>query len=375
MHTTLACHLICESDSAHLLQLYAGFAELTRQHRITVTAEKARSYRGSLYSPPLLRVIVDGRRHVVYDTSDDHQLAASVNLDAVDLYFKRSYRGAYLRGLPNGHKVRPLGLNYAVYSPSDFLYRRALWSGRLSDMLSHSLRANRRLSSWLNLHTSVATSHIGMYEGWPRLNHDPRILFVTQCWPLDRSRDARHRSDRDDINQARAACVRALRREFRSRFVGGIIPDAYARREFPDVLLADGAASHKRRYLAAMHDSDICVATAGLQGSNGWKLGEYVAAAKAIVTERLRNEVPGGFRSEDNYLEFSTPDGCVQAAARLVDDPALRWQMMVNNMRYYAQYLRPDMLIWQSLSAVVELDAMALTFLQMSAASPVPVAG
>lgn len=39
-------------------------------------------------------------------------------------------------------------------------------------------------------------------------------------------------------------------------------------------------------------ESDICITTTGLHRSIGWKFAEYIAASKAIVTEKL-NYSPG----------------------------------------------------------------------------------
>jgi hypothetical protein len=112
----------------------------------------------------------------------------------------------------------------------------------------------------------------------------------------------------------------------------------------------------KKTYLSLMHGSSICIATTGLEGSVGWKLGEYVAAAKAIVSEPLRSVQPGDFRPGRNYLEFRTPEQCVDAVQRLVDDPAHRLDMMRKNAAYYAAYVRPDALVWNALNnAVVAL--------------------
>ena len=45
-----------------------------------------------------------------------------------------------------------------------------------------------------------------------------------------------------------------------------------------------------------------------------------MAFSKAILTEKLIYGVPGDFESERNYLEFASPETCVDAAIRLVED-------------------------------------------------------
>jgi hypothetical protein len=96
------------------------------------------------------------------------------------------------------------------------------------------------------------------------------------------------------------------------------------------------------------------VATTGLHGSTGWKLAEYVAFAKAIVSERLVYEVPGAFAPGRNYIEFTSPEECLNGAVRLIEDGALRQQLMQNNAAYYRDYLRPDALVRNALQTALE---------------------
>jgi hypothetical protein len=46
-----------------------------------------------------------------------------------------------------------------------------------------------------------------------------------------------------------------------------------------------------------------------------------------------------------NFIEFTSPEECVSGAVRLIEDPALRRQIMQNNWAYYRDYLRPDVLV------------------------------
>lgn len=70
--------------------------------------------------------------------------------------------------------------------------------------------------------------------------------------------------------------------------------NACARRLCPELIVPDKLTG-KRAYLHRMQHTEICVASTGLHGSTGWKLAEYVAAGRAIVTEPLRYTLPGGF--------------------------------------------------------------------------------
>lgn len=96
------------------------------------------------------------------------------------------------------------------------------------------------------------------------------------------------------------------------------------------------------------------MATTGLHGSIGWKLAEYVAFSKAIVSEQLIYDVPGPFAAGRNYIEFTSPEECLNGALRLIEDMALRKQVMQSNADYYRDYLRPDALVRNALKTALE---------------------
>ena len=77
-----------------------------------------------------------------------------------------------------------------------------------------------------------------------------------------------------------------------------------------------------------------------------------MAAAKAIVNERLHYSVTGDFTEGVHYLSFETVEECLAAVQKLVEDPHLRLSMKQANARYYSQYLRPDMLVKNTLELV-----------------------
>ena len=123
------------------------------------------------------------------------------------------------------------------------------------------------------------------------------------------------------------------------------------------MVVTDNTVTSKRSYLTLMKRHPVCVATTGLHGSNGWKLAEYVACARAVLTEPLRYEVPGSFSRNQNYLEFTTPGECLQRAEELMLDDTVRTRLMRNNADYYRSSLRPDALVFNALSLALAQGA------------------
>src|SRR3712207_7964514 len=53
----------------------------------------------------------------------------------------------------------------------------------------------------------------------------------------------------------------------------------------------------------------------------------YTTLFRSIVSEKLNYRVPGSFEAGRHYLEFTTPEECAAAAAKLVHDRDLRVAM------------------------------------------------
>jgi hypothetical protein len=359
--SAIACRLLYSSASPHLQQLYTGFRLLQRSGFLRLSQRARRSPVTYASDAPHLRgaghahldALVGGKLRLHFDTHDAHEIATD-ELENCDFYFKRSYLPAALESLPAQQraKVMPLGMNYRVLPDiaDGFAVRRALsmsgFSRATLSPLKHALDTRNRLGFQPRLR---------QMESAPDPGAAPNVLFLVAAYDPydDPTRTQEKIDDRIFINETRARCIRLLREALGPRFTGGFGSNPFTRQNYPDLLWPDSAS--QENYLRVLRSFPICVASTGLHGSTGWKLAEYVAFAKAIVSERLVYDVPGGFDSGKNYLEFGSPEECVHAAIRLIEEPELRRAMMRNNAAYYRDYLRPDALVKNALTRALEL--------------------
>jgi hypothetical protein len=356
----LTCHLFVQSNLAHLQQVYTGFHRLHRRGVIRLSQTLIAPTTNDPARPPHLRdawrahlqVVVNDRLKLFYDVHDSFEID-ELALARSDAYFKRSYAPHFARTPAYRGKVFPLGLNYHVFDdaadPFD-LQRMALedsWSERLVTALRYT-----GLDRWLPL---VYLPRVSNTQGHPDYTAEPRALFMTRAYAPEAAPSPEKAAERERLNAMRANCIRALRAAFGARFYGGFEVEPYAQTHYPDCLIPAEHMARKRRYLRLLADFPIGVTTRGLHDSNGWKLAEYVACARAIVTERLAYQPPGPFACGSNYLEFTSPEECVAAVAQLFDQPALRHQLMTNNYRYYHAYLKPEALVLNSLATALSL--------------------
>ena len=356
----LRCRLIVWSYSSHTSQVSTGLVMRARQGLIRLSQEVRKT------SPELpgrlrrareahLLLVVNDSLKLYFDMHDSRELDEEA-LDTCDVYFKRGFAPD---SIPLRHraKVLPLGLNYEIY-PSGFdrleAARRVVLARGPADRIGKLARAA------LSLMTGKTT--MGRYRpevssmcAPPDPGRAPRVLFMTRVWDPDEiTNDSPQKiASRIAINEMRAECILRLRRELGARFTGGLQHTEYARRRFPAALLEEDRLSEKGEYLRLLKTFPICIATTGLHDSNGWKLAEYVAFSKAIVTEPLCHCVPGDFSEGRNFLVFHSTAECVEKIAMLIEQPGLMRSIMENNWRYYHTYLRPDLLVKHALDAAL----------------------
>ena len=153
----------------------------------------------------------------------------------------------------------------------------------------------------------------------------------------------------DKINNKRIRIIRLLKEQYGDLFVGGVHLSKLVLQYAPDLVLPKVLTTRKH-YLMVMKDADICIGTLGLHQSTGWKTAEYVAACKGIVNERLAYSTLGPFVENINYFSFIDAEECCLQVEKLFSDPDKLYAMKKANYDYYSKYLRPDLLVLNTLN-------------------------
>lgn len=352
--------LECRSNSMHLAQLYTGFGELEGSGVITCDWIVSGQHSAYRYSTPYLEARLNDDLVMLYDETDDFCISESIDFSKIDFLLKRSFNPTYVVTHPFAQKILPLGLNYFVLGKHDRRVHRVLRAKNDWPKLRHLLKV--MIPSRLQFLTSTPSTavQISNYEYVPDILSSPKVLFITQLWRPSRVSSPELKEDRERINQMRVELVKLLRQEFKSHFIGGLVANDYAVEHHKDCVIENTELTKKQNFIQLVKDSPICVTSNGLLGSIGYRFAEYIAASRAVVSERNVNRVYGDFQVGRNHLDFTTPEECVEQTMRLFNDDAFRGQMMWNNYLYYHRYLRPDMVVLNSLYDVLEASGLQI---------------
>jgi hypothetical protein len=345
------CSLHCYSNSGHISKLLTGYALLRRAGAVTLSQQCLIGNAFDVSKPQHLRdarlahllIVVNGSVKLFYDNHDSYEIDGDM-AEGVDFYFKRSYSRPRI---PDSiaSKVFPLGLNYPLYPDSIDALECERLQAFAEGFSSPYSPFNQSIPSLFR--PTPANMHSAPVE-----DLNPKVLFMTRvCDPFDhKERSDEKARARIRMNETRASCVEALRREFRDNFLGGFERTDYAVKNYGEFVWEDDEISLKENYIKLLGAYPICVSTEGHHRSVCWKLGEYVAFSKAIVSERLYYQIPGDFEEGRNYLGFDNTDECVDAVRKLFTDKGLRDQIMKNNYAYYNEYVEPKNMIQRTLT-------------------------
>jgi hypothetical protein len=330
-------------------QLITGFVLLDRAGIVDLHLDVHADVPADHPSPSIVHAWIADRIPVAYDVEDGYVIdweARNRSLETVDLCFKRSFNADLHASSPFAARFRPLGLVYHVTERPGLTPR---WRTPESYVRSLAKRVLGR----------DVSDHWRRFEDVPHQNEKPSVLFAARLWD-PRGENGEYmadpvlaRVDRDPLNDLRVQLVRRLRSEFGPAFRGGLLATPYAREKYPDCV-AGRSVTSRRAFLDLVRQSDICVATRGLFGSNGYKLGEYVAASRAVVSESLFYTVPGDFEAGRNYLPFDDAEQCVEQVAALLADRSRIHGLQVANYGYYHRYVRPDRMVLNTLLVALE---------------------
>jgi len=143
----------------------------------------------------------------------------------------------------------------------------------------------------------------------------------------------------EEVNESRAAIIRALRKSFPGRFHGGFVRSPHALQRYSDLL--SEYSSEQGEYVRLRKSCLVAISSRGLHHSIPFKVPENMAASLAIVSEPLGTELPVPYVAGTDFLEFRTPEECVEQCDHLLSDASLAGSLRQASWRYYESQVRP----------------------------------
>lgn len=339
--------LSVHSNDGTLSQIYTGFFELQKKGLINLEIGFSKDFRFDKKNTHYVEALLDNKIKIIYETLDNaERFCKDIESIEPDYYFKRSFNPKFVDQKYSNICFLPLGLNYFVTSQNNAIKP---LGKKVTDYFE-----NLKFVKSFHLDKYLFSSSIGEFESEPIPLEEPKILFMTRAWSTDDEADHEIIKDRNEVNESRAEIIRICRKQFGDLFTGGFEITEFSARKYPDCLLSSNKYYNRKVYLKIMKSSNICISSRGLQNSTGWKMAEYVAASKAIVSEPLSGVLPGVFSPNKNYLEYSDKSTLISQIQFLIENKNIAESIMTENNKYYKNYLIPDRLVSNTLVAILD---------------------
>lgn len=284
----------------------------------------------------LMRAEPDGPR-VIIDTRDTSAVYDEA-LDWCDVYAKVN---PAIEGYPEDEtgKVLPIGPSFAL----------RIWDLARAALLavSNCMRSRRLLRGYGDYREHFADYwrqyhyRLPLEEYAPSASSDGYVFFLSSFW-------------RDDpaCNESRAAFIESCMSDSTIEFEGGFAPRP------PGVLgkyepLAAGRRYPLEEYIEKTVRSAVTFNTPAVDGCLGWKLAEYLALGKAVISTPIQRKMPARLIS-GTHIHFvdGSRESLAAALELLVQNRDYRENLERNARAYFLEHLAPRRCIERIMAAL-----------------------
>lgn len=166
------------------------------------------------------------------------------------------------------------------------------------------------------------------------------VFFASRLW---------QRGER--ANQLRAHFVRACRSISELRFEGGFVPRSKGNLPQFAAEMVDSKYS-TAEYFTKTQRSLLVFNTPAVSSCHGWKLAEFLALGKAIISTPLSRAMPAPVEhGKQVHFVDGSQEAMEGAVEKLRSDADYRRHLQTNARKYYLDHLAPQRVVLSTLSA------------------------
>ncbi|OQP64384.1 hypothetical protein A3860_20660 [Niastella vici] len=244
----------------------------------------------------------------------------------VDVYAKVNVDEATLQKYP---KVLPVGPNFGINYFSLPAYLKLSWKlYRKAGIKNPYFR--------VYTHQSMKRCSFDVYAN-RKASRDNYLFYLNYPW--------KKHTTVTNLRKEIITILKGLDSEKVISFEGGFSRRRLGPFEGLENYSASKLYNHKS-YLEHLKLSTVVINTPAVHDCLGWKLGEYFALGKAIVTTPINRILPGNFMAGTHYLEIKDIHSELKdAISWLVSHKEQRMELEQNALAYFEKYLTPGKVI------------------------------
>ena len=286
-------------------------------------------------------VLIDFKRNTLKKIVVDYRDKQSIKKNAYkwcDVYAKINYS---LSSTPEAFRSKiisiPPSFGIQIYGLS-----KTIFYGIVNLCKSFS-RLNTSIRLFLaNYKGQFLRPDLAQYK--PQNSDNYYLFFISSIW--------QHENCITNTNVERSSFIRECKNNQSIKFEGGL----FALPSNPQYNLYSDIVFSKRysylEYIKNTHKSIFVFNTPSVHECHGWKLGEFLAMGKAIISYPILNDLPEPLVHGQNIHIVSNESELKSAIRTLVEDKVYRTKLENGAKAYYEKYCSPTSVIKRILNLI-----------------------
>ncbi|HEY6503887.1 MAG TPA: hypothetical protein VIZ28_07935 [Chitinophagaceae bacterium] len=295
---------------------------------------------------------------VVIDFRDKVHLNQTA-LSWCDVYGKVNYNQSEIDrtqlSKSDRNKIMPVGTNFGIKIWNPFLSGYYL----LRNYLRCGFSPGVSFSSFLQGYR-WQMKRAGIRDYKPEEAENGYVFFISTLWKNDKNND--------DCNKLRAQYIRSCRSQDLT-FEGGLFTEnKNAENGYADIVT--NQFIHHTDYITRIKKSMVTFSTPAVWGCHGWKLGEFLAMGKAIISSTFQNEMPVPLKHGQHIHFVNNEKELNEAVQKITTDKAYRETLEKGAATYYQEYIQPAVVISKLMKHHLQAEQMVVDLPRVKTLQP-----
>ncbi|KDN56038.1 glycosyltransferase [Flavobacterium seoulense] len=264
-------------------------------------------------------------KNIIIDSRDSNEIDTNW-LEWCDIYGKINYNKEKLF-VTNENKIIAIGPSFGIKIWDLFytLYYLILNFFRFKNTISN------KKEFIANYWRQYKRFRIDCYT--PSISSENGVFFISSIWKKE-----------EVTNKNRALFIECCKSNLNINFEGG-----FAARTDGDNLGFEkyvySKKIHLKLYIKKIKNSAFVFNTPAVLNCHGWKLAEYLALGKAIISTSHINTLPNDLINGKHLIYADSANKIKLATEELIMDRNLKFKLEFNSRKYFEKYLAPRVVV------------------------------
>lgn len=264
-------------------------------------------------------------KKIIIDSTDKTDIELDL-LEWCDVYGKINYNQNNIPSL-NAEKIKPIGPNFGI----------KIWNLLYTsyNMLFNFVRFRKVISNKREFFATYWRQYNRFYlkDYKPLKSSNNEVFFMNSIWKEEK-----------ETNTNRALFIRTCKEFKEIIFEGGFAARANGDNLGYDSLVYSQTIPLKN-YLKKIKNSMVVFNTPAVLSCHGWKLGEFLALGKAIISTDHYNILPAELKNNEHLVYANDAEEIRQALQKIISDAEFKNRLELKSREYFDEYLAPHSVI------------------------------